>query len=510
MIQSLLDKLIKQEDTRQTLIEIKELLRTDTSGKERTLLLQTLGGEFEVLTVLLASEDGKVRKNTALILGEIAVPKLMPILWEAYERETTRFVRTSYLTALAAFDYRPLLEEIKTALQELEKMKMTEDNRKHLQEEKLLLRNLIEVKEQKKPHRFTGAERMSELVLTTNRNHKHLLLDALGAVKKKEFNAGVMLQTKDPESLFRLRTFEEMFFVLPDCRIVPADPAKAAALLAEGKIAEYLAARHEDNGNPFYFRIELRGAMPLEKRSSFVRRMASLVEEKTGGRLANAVHGYEVEIRLIENREGQYNVLLKLYTLRDFRFAYRRKTIAAGMRPFNAALAVALAGEETVLRDGKREPYFREYARILDPFCGSGTLLIERAKYLKPKEMFGLDILEEAIEAARENTALADCTANYVNRDFFTFTREQLFDEIVTDMPFTVSEHTERKKEIEQLYQNFFAKAAEHLEVQGTMTLYTHNKELVKQYASKRFTVIKEMELSMRERCYLCLLVKNS
>ena len=30
---------------------------------------------------------------------------------------------------------------------------------------------------------------------------------------------------------------------------------------------------------------------------------------------------------------------------------------------------------------------------MLDPFCGAGTMLIERAKYGKVKEMFGLDIL---------------------------------------------------------------------------------------------------------------------
>ena len=64
---------------------------------------------------------------------------------------------------------------------------------------------------------------------------------------------------------------------------------------------------------------------------------------------------------------------------------------------------------------------------MLDPFCGAGTMLIERAKCAPVKEIFGIDLLEQAVDAARFNTKLADLNANYINRDFFTFTSEILF-----------------------------------------------------------------------------------
>ena len=237
--------------------------------------------------------------------------------------------------------------------------------------------------------------------------------------------------------------------------------------------------------------------MTLEKRGVFVRKMAAVLEEESGGKLANAVSGYEVEIRLVEGSTGGYNVLLKLFTLQDFRFSYRRKTVSAGMRPANAALAMALAA---------KEDFFKEKARVLDPFCGAGTMLIERAKAGKTGEVFGLDILSEAIDAARENTKLADCKVNYIQRDFFTFTMEQHFDEIVTDMPFSISEQEEKKQAISQLYRGFFEKIPVHLADDGRMLLYTHDRALVRQYAKSSLWVIKEFELSMKEKSYLMLL----
>ncbi|MDE7298803.1 MAG: methyltransferase domain-containing protein, partial [Lachnospiraceae bacterium] len=347
---------------------------------------------------------------------------------------------------------------------------------------------------------YRGEGILSNIALTTNRNHKHIVLEQLGNLKKKEFGAGVLVQTKFPSELLEIRCFEEMFFVLPKTGRVSADPAEAARALAAGGLAEYLAERHEENGRPFLFRIEVRGSMPLDRRGVFVRRLAAALEEETAGRLANAVNGYEVELRLVESSEGGYNVLLKLFTLRDFRFAYRQQTVSTGMRPANAALCMALAG---------REDFFAPEASVLDPFCGAGTMLIERAKYGKVKEMFGLDILGEAVEAARRNTELAGCRANYVRRDFFTFTREQGFDEVVTDMPFAVSKQPEKQREIEALCRRFFEKMPGLVRDGGRLLLYTHDRAYIRAYAAPAFRILREFEISMKEGSYLVLLEKD-
>lgn len=495
-MEKLWECLTKKDGRRQALIQLREQLRKDGAAAHAKLR-KLHSKDTEVLGRLLLDEDAKTRKNAALVIGEIADQTMMDLLWKAYCLEQTRFVKSAYLQAFKNFEYTLMLPELKKALSDLEKQPINDENRKHFMEEKRLLRELIMEKEPEKPHVYKGEGILSEIVLTTNRNYKHVVMELLGSAKKKEFNAGVMLQTKYPAKLFEIRCFEELFFLLPKGKRVGDDPAAAAKELILAGIVPYVEARHEKGKNPFLFRIEVRGTMTLEKRSVFVRKMAAVLEEESGGKLANAVSGYEVEIRLVEGSAGGYNVLLKLFTLRDFRFSYRRKTVSAGMRPANAALAMALAA---------KEDFFKEKARVLDPFCGAGTMLIERAKAGKTGEVFGLDILSEAIDAARENTELADCKVNYIQRDFFTFTMEQHFDEIVTDMPFSISEQEEKKQAISQLYRGFFEKIPVHLADDGRMLLYTHDRALVRQYAKSSLWVIKEFELSMKEKSYLMLL----
>lgn len=507
MIENLWKQVSEPAQTRQALIQIKELLRGENGAREREKLMAVFGGDYAELAGLLAHEDAKVRKNASLVMKELAVPEFMPVLWKAYCEENTRFVRSDYLGAISAFDYTELVPELNARLEALSKEEVTEENRKHIQEEKMQLRKLLQDKQESKPHRFKGDGIESEIVLTTNRNHKHIVLDAVNVSAKKEFNAGVILRTAKPSALLDIRTFEEMFFRLPKCHSVSAEPEKAAKELLEGDLAGYVARRHEENGSGFRFRIELRSSMELDKKSAFVRKLAGLLEEKSGGVLENAVAGYEFEIRLIENKDGKYNVLLKFFTLKDFRFAYRRKTVSTGMRPVNAALCIALAAGEKRVVNGKEMPLFKENAYVLDPFCGAGTLLVERAKAVRTKEMFGLDIMEEAITAARENSVAAGVPVNYVHRDFFTFTKDGLFDEIVTDFPF--AQEKALVANLSDLYCKFFEKAGEHLTADGIMVLYTHDRELLKRFAAKEYRVVREFEISMKEGSYLFVLQRK-
>ena len=79
--------------------------------------------------------------------------------------------------------------------------------------------------------------------------------------------------------------------------------------------------------------------------------------------------------------------------------------------------------------------YLEEGANVLDPFCGVGTMLIERDKLVKAGQMYGVDTFGKAIEGARINTSKAGAHANYINRNYFDFEHSMLFDEIITDMP---------------------------------------------------------------------------
>ena len=136
--------------------------------------------------------------------------------------------------------------------------------------------------------------------------------------------------------------------------------------------------------------------MTLEQRSRFVKKLGSAIEQLSDGKLVNSPGDYEVELRLIANREGKFFPALRFYTLPDHRFAYRKHAIAASMHPSLAALIMELAA-----------PYLKENAQIIDPFCGVGTMLIERDIRVPAREKYGTDIFGEAIDGARENAALA-------------------------------------------------------------------------------------------------------
>ena len=196
----------------------------------------------------------------------------------------------------------------------------------------------------------------------------------------------------------------------------------------------------------------------------------------------------------MENKDGRFNVMVKLFTLEDNRFDYRKEVVAASIRPVNAALLVQVAKE-----------YMMEDARVLDPFCGVGTMLIERQKKINADTSYGLDIFEEAIEKARRNTEAAGQLIHYVNRDCFTFTHEYLFDEIFTNMPFAQGRKT--PAEIYDIYVRFFETAGELVTPNGMIMLYTHDKAYVDKLALKEgYVVLKKCQINVKEDTWLYVL----
>ena len=197
---------------------------------------------------------------------------------------------------------------------------------------------------------------------------------------------------------------------------------------------------------------------------------------------------------MIEGKSGDYYLLMKLNTIVDRRFSYREEFIPTSIKPVNAALLVELAKD-----------YMIPDAQILDPFCGVGTMLIERQKVVKGNTSYGIDHSPEAIEKAIYNTNLADQIVHYINKDCFTFTHDYPFDEIFTEMPYATGQKTEA--EIREVYEKFFPFAKRVLGPEGTIIMYTRNREYVKQFAVKsNFRILKEIKITQRPESYLMIL----
>ena len=490
MVKELLDAILANENVRQNLSSLRQIIR---DGQKRHALLYQLTGHEEQIIAFLGHEDAKTRKNAALLMGELGQTIYLEPLIEAYKKETTLFVRSSYLTAIAQLDYRKYMKEFKEQLKLLDETPLTEDNRKHIAAEKKALQEMILTMEAPSSHNFTGLKREEQMVLLTNRNHIDTVISQLEGIPAKGFNAGVIVKTQDIEQILALRTYEELLFMLPGMGPSVMDVKEAAKTIVTPTLQRFLTETHKGKV-PFYFRIEVKSKMDLSKRSTFAKRLAQEIESLSGGWLRNSTSHYEIEIRLIENKEGKCNILLKLYTIPDRRFAYRIETLPTSIKPVNAALAVELA-----------KPYMKEEAQVLDPFCGVGTMLIERYKAVKANTTYGIDYFGEAIEKAKCNTEAAHQIIHYIQRDFFDFTHEYLFDEIITQLPWAIGRTTET--EIRELYVHFFKKAKLHLTEEGVLILYTHNKELVESIGKREgYVIIKKFEINAKEGTYVYVL----
>lgn len=497
MIRECLENITNGVEIRKNLIALKAQCK-EYAGKHA--LLYALNNKLDVLYDLLKEEDPKIRKNVALILGQLGVQESLSKLYEAYEKEKTLFVKSSYLAAMKELDYRPCLEQLRQRENELQNMEFPEESSKHLQEERKLLQEMLLTMEGQKKHKFTGWNKPSRVILLTNRNFQGVTADQIKSHRPKVFNAGVQARTDDLKEIYKVRTFSELLFVLEgqSSLKVPKDASldemakKMAKDIADGSLLEFLQERHSGKA-PFYFRIECKNKMDRKQKSNFTKKLAAYLQTNTKDALRNSTSHYEVELRLVENKSGDFNFLIKLYTYEDPRFSYRREALATSIQPVNAALAMELV-----------RPYLKEGAQVIDPFCGVGTMLIERGKLLPTGDVYGVDIYGQGIEGARTNTELAGQKINYINRDFFDFSHGYLFDEVISNMPRVMGQKT--NKEITDLYIKFWLKIQIHLGKDATIVLYCYDRDILRKTLPKTFSIKEEFEISKKEGSYVYVL----
>lgn len=116
MIREYYEAICNGVDVRANLIALRNALKDE---KEIRAFAYLLGGDFSVLGSLLVHEDPKVRKNAAILLGKMESEDMLPLLFETYQKEETRFIRSDYLKAMEHMDYAPYLGELQERLQEL-------------------------------------------------------------------------------------------------------------------------------------------------------------------------------------------------------------------------------------------------------------------------------------------------------------------------------------------------------------------------------------------------------
>ncbi len=491
MINQLYDAICRGIDVRQNLSGLRNECKDE---KNRERILEFLAENDSVLYTLLTNPDAKVRKNTALLIGDLHYSAMTAPLFEAYEKEETHYIKSTYLSVLSKFDYTPYIESLQKHLEALGETPKTLENAKHIREEQHILTRMIHAADMQK-HAFSGFQGPVDCILMTNPLHKDITENQIANGKFLPYGAGVRVITSDFEQLLPIRTYREILFVRPDMMICPMEPEAAAKIIAQSDLMTWLESCHTpETESPFFFRVELKSTLPLSKRSEFCKEFSMALEEYSQERLINSTSDYEIEIRFITTKSGTLNTLIKLYTIPDERFSYRKNTVAASIHPADAALAVELAKD-----------YMVKDAQVLDPFCGVGTMLIERQKVVKANTSYGIDIFKTAIEGAKENTNAAGQIIHYIGKDFFQFIHTYLFDEIFTNMPFSLKK--EEQEKIAAIYEQFFAKIKQHLTNQGTLILYSHNLPLVRKFAEKyQYRIVTDFAVKPKENTHLAIL----
>ncbi len=475
-------QLKNSEDKRAALIEFKNSLKQGTA--------RLSDDDAKYMITLLSNPDAKSRKNVAQILGIANAELSRDALIEKYENEETEFVKASYILAIKDM----YIDDIKDKLEELRKglsaREVTEENKKHIDEQMSAFDAILGKKIGK--HTFTGYDIESDIILITQRGLGNLTADSFEASVKKVLNIGVSAKVDDLNSILELRTYKELLFTIPELKRVPDDPYKIAEVLAGGELRTFLKLRH-DNDDPWSYRLSVVSSMDEKKKALFIKRFAGELMRHSESYFVNSASDYELEIRLLENREGGFTLMIKLFTIPDERFSYRKEVISAGIRPDLAANLVKLSAD-----------YIRPGVQVLDPFCGTGTMLIERTKYMDAYPLYGIDIFAEAIEKARINAEAAGVEINFINRDYFDFKHKYLFDEIFTNMPFSMN--PEDADDINDLYRKFFLYSARFLKPNSFVIMYVRDIESAREYASESgYFLEKEVQISEKEGSYLCI-----
>ncbi len=482
MIDLVCRELLEDKDIRSNLIAMRQQIKADEQERTEAARWEAENGR---LLKYLGHEDAKVRKNAALLLGELGISDALNELWNTYCKEQTLFVKSSYLIAMEYFDCSTHSEKLHEEYAHLRGMDIPEEQKKHVQEELQVLERMLRKLDGVRKHRFTGYDREVEVLLTTNPKYREATAAQIQLGRTALAAPGVKVKTAHIRELLSIRTYRELLFLLRASGRIAAEPDKIAEELCTSDLMEQLEELHEGTP-PFYFRLEIKGDIEEKKNGTFIRKVAAAIEEKSGRRLINSADDYELEIRLISNSDHTLFPCMKLFTLPMQRFSYRKNAVAVSIHPVSAALLMQLA-----------KPYLKELAQVLDPFCGVGTMLIERDLLVPAGDMYGTDIFGEAIQKARENTAAAGMDIHYINRNLFDFTHRYLFDEIVTNMP---ARGARTKEEQDRFYERFFEKVSELLKRDGILIMYSNESGFVKKQLRLRSDFSLKKEYCIREK----------
>jgi len=430
----------------------------------------------------LLDQDPKVRKNSSVVLGSFKQSSSMHALLTALEQETVEWVRPSMILAIGAIGgeealahlsgYQARSEEEKQALH-----KALEHNRRP--EKKLTFKDRLSHPVPIELWTFSGLEEVLDEEM-----------EKAGFSDRTMDGRIIRLESAEPKSLFSLRCFSECLFPVGEIRGTQWSqaPEKIAELVKQKDLMAQIASCHEGQAAGVSYRLEVRGknlrhALRKEIIAETARRLSSDYPH-----WINSPSHYDIEFRIMLETD-RIRLYWKAFTIEDERFSYRVADVPASIHPVVAAGIIRMMPLSS-----------KEAARVLDPFCGSGTLLVEREKRNPCRELVGVDITSRAIEAARRNLDAAGLkNARLIRDDMANLLKHgvarEKFDEVITNMPFGIRVGNHDENEV--LYKKFFNLAPSLLREGGIMLLFTQEIGLIRRLLANNphFSLLKSRRI---------------
>ncbi len=310
--------------------------------------------------------------------------------------------------------------------------------------------------------------------------------ECLGLRTYEDKNGLVLFEyERDPTSLLRLRTTEDVFFLTNWVQGVPTDRAGLRTLTESVKTAKYFDVGlriHRELGGKgrATFRVIAR-----KQGGSRSYRRVDVQKAVEKGVLAR----YNYKWKVVEDRAGLevWVTLLGAEAIIGLRLSdqsmrhrtYKIRHLPASLRPTVAAAMVFLSNPQPS-------------DIFLDPMCGAGTILIERALAGRYKMLLGGDASKEAVAVCQANAGTGHQPLAIQEWDATDLPLpDASVDKVVSNLPF--GEQIGSHEQNLVLYPAFFAQMLRVVRPEGRLVLLTGERALMRQILSSR------PELKVRE-----------
>jgi 23S rRNA G2445 N2-methylase RlmL len=435
--------------------------------KAAAFLLGRLGaGRTDARTALqeaLRDEEPKVRKNAAVALGRIGDESSAAALAEALSAEDVRWVRPSLILALG----RLRTPESDEALRELQPQSAAESD--------ALRKALDRIEDAPPVARWKDAPPGGLFAAAPPGLEDVAQAEAAERCPgPSETIAPGLIRlpgATPPDEARSLRCVYDVRLLLadhPSLRDTAPDalPPLLSRLLAETPfLAEWRRWIDAEEAG-FRYRFALEG-LRVPKRD-FLATLSAVREQLQSIGWRDSPSRYSGQI-IVSAGQDRTRVWLVPTFPADRRFAYREADVGASIHPVVAACLARL------VRTGPR-------AVVLDPTCGSGTLLIERGMLDPDSGLLGLDVSPTAVRAAARNAAAAGMSERLEiqQADAQEQERWRPATEVIANLPFGLRTR-QPDRSLQELYRAILANLARSLAPDGRAVLYTASRQVLDQ-----------------------------